>query len=99
MSVYKVVDSKGKELHTSTTLHPGEIIKEELEARAILKKDFAKQIGMQPTHFSDLLKGKRHVSAKLAIILEQELGIDAEFWLRVQMAYDLAIARKELAMV
>lgn len=98
MAVYKVVDNKGKELHTSTTLHPGEIIKEELEARSILKKNFAKQIGIQPTHLSDLLNGKRNVSAKLALILEQQLGIDAEFWLRVQMAYDLAIARKEMEM-
>jgi plasmid maintenance system antidote protein VapI len=50
---------------------------------------------MQPSHLSDLLKGKRHV-AKLALKLEQHLQINASYWLRLQMAYDLFMAKKEL---
>ncbi len=57
------------------------------------------KIGLQPAHLSDLLKGKRHVSAKLALQLERHLGIDADLWLRLQMAYDLAIARRELEII
>lgn len=54
---------------------------------------------MHAAHFSDLLKGRRHISAKLAIRLEEQLKIDAALWLRLQSAYDLALARKELQML
>lgn len=94
MGVYQVLDEKGRTIETNIALHPGTVISDELEAREILKKDFAKAIGLQPSHLSDLLKGKRHVSAQLAIKLEEQLGIDAAFWLRVQMSYDLFVARK-----
>lgn len=96
MPEYKVIDANGKPVKTNTVLHPGTVIADELEARGILKKDFALQIGLQPSHLSDLLKGKRHVSAKLALQLEKHLGIEADLWLRLQMVYDLAIARREL---
>jgi addiction module HigA family antidote len=96
MPEYKVIDSNGMSIETNITLHPGEILADELEARSILKKDFAAQLGLQPSHLSDLIKGKRHVSAKLALQLERYLGIDADFWLRVQMAYELFMAKKEL---
>lgn len=94
----RVIGRNGKVLETDVTLHPGEVLADELEARGILKKDFAALIDMHPSHLSDLLKGKRHVSAKLALKLEQHLQINASYWLRLQMAYDLAIARKELEM-
>lgn len=98
MATYKVVDKNGKKLTTDVLLHPGEVLADELEAREIKQKDFAQKIKLQPPHLNDLLKGKRHVSARIAIKLEKELGIDADYWLRVQMAYDLTIARKEAAM-
>ena len=44
---------------------------------------------MYPSHFSDLLKGKRNISASIAVRLEKELNIPAEFWLGLQMDYDL----------
>lgn len=96
MGVYKVVDISGNPVKTNITLHPGKVLGEELEAREILQKDFAKKIGLQPPHLSDLIRGKRNVTARLALKLEKELGIDAGFWLRLQMAYDLFMAKKEL---
>ncbi len=96
MQTFKIVDKNLKELKTDIFLHPGEVLEEELEARELRKKDFASRIGIQAPHLSDLLKGKRHVSARIALKLEKELGIEADFWLRLQVAYDLAVARKEL---
>lgn len=98
MATYKVVDKNGKKITTDVLLHPGEVLCDELEAREIKQKDFAQKIKLQPPHLNALLKGKRHVSARIAIKLEKELGIDADFWLRVQMTYDLAVARKEAAL-
>ena len=96
MAKYKVVDRKGNEIHSKLNLHPGEILRDELDARELRKIDFAKALGVTPGNLSELLKGKRHISALTAIKLEKLLGISAEYWLRVQMYYDLATEREKL---
>jgi antitoxin HigA-1 len=96
MSAYKVIGKNGKEIYSDVLLHPGEVLGEELAARGIAQKEFAELIEMRPPHLNELIKGKRHVSAILAIKLEKHLGIDAGFWLRLQIDYDLKIARKQL---
>ena len=96
MKTYKVTDKKGKEIFTTETLHPGEVLEMELSARSIMKSQFAQSMGIKPGHLSELLHGKRHVSASTAITLEKLLGIAAEFWLRVQMRYDLQVERNKL---
>src|SRR5437762_5231965 len=97
MSNYKVVNSRGKEIFTDVSLHPGEVLQMELAARNIKKIEFAESLGMKPGHFSELLHGKRHVSASTALKLERLLGISAEYWMRVQVYNDLFVERnKEL---
>ena len=98
MSIYKVIDKSGTKIVTDITLHPGEVLHDEIVARSIKQKDLAKKIKILAPHLNDLLKGKRHISARIALKLEVELGIEADYWLRLQMAYDLAIARKEMQM-
>ena len=89
MSNYKVVNSRGKEIFTDVSLHPGEILQMELAARNIKKTDFAALLEMKPGHFSELLHGKRHVGAATALKLEKLLDISAEYWMRVQVYHDL----------
>jgi len=84
MNNCKVLNSRGKEIHTDITLHPGEVLQDELDARNIKKSLFAEQLGMKAGHFSELLHGKRHVSAATALKLEKLLGISAGYWMRVQ---------------
>jgi len=96
MAEYKVVDKNGKELHSKVVLHPGEIIGDELEARNLRKSDFARLLGITPGNLIELLKGKRHISALTALKLEKHLGITAEYWLRIQMYYDLYVERTKL---
>ncbi|MHC8948492.1 HigA family addiction module antitoxin [Sphingobacterium hungaricum] len=43
---------------------------------------------------SEILKGKRNISPKLAVRLERVLGIDAEYWLNLQLSWDLQNARQ-----
>ena len=96
MPDYKVVNNKGKEIFTDVSLHPGEVLDMELEARAIKKTAFAVLVGLKPSHLSELLHGKRHVSAALALKLETLLGIPAEYWMRVQVYYDLMMERNKV---
>jgi antitoxin HigA-1 len=97
MSDYKVVNSRGKEIFTDVSLHPGEVLQMELAARNIKKTEFAALLGMKAGHFSELLHGKRHVGAATALKLQKLLDIPAEYWMRVQVYHDLFIERnKEL---
>lgn len=91
-----VLSKDGREIHIDTLLHPGNILKKELAARGLKKNFFAEKLGMHASQLSDLLSGKRHVNAPLAIKLEELLDIDAAFWMRVQSAYDLESARDEI---
>ncbi len=97
MDAYQVIGKSGRILPSPTYLHPGEVLALELKARQIKVKDFALQLSIHPSQLSELLHGKRHIGASLALILERILDIDADYWMRVQAAYDLAIARQKQA--
>ncbi|WP_299284962.1 HigA family addiction module antitoxin [uncultured Mucilaginibacter sp.] len=92
----KIIDNQGNEIILDIELHPGEILKNELEARKITKSAFAMKIGMYPGHFGDIVKGKRNITASIAVKLETELGIAAEFWMALQTDYDLHLERNKL---
>ena len=96
MTSFKVLDKQGVPIQTNVVLHPGEVLAVELEGRQIKEADFAAQLGIKPSQLSELLHGKRHVSAQMALRLEAALGIDAEFWMRVQTAFDIAFERGKL---
>lgn len=96
MPTYKTLDKNGKRILTDVALHPGEVLADEIAARGIKQIDFARKMKLHPPHFNDLLKGKRHVSARIALKIENELGIDADYWLRLQISYDLILAKKAI---
>lgn len=96
MNNYKILSSDNREIIIDDVLHPGDVLEMELSARGVKKIFAAQQLGISPSNLSDLLKHKRHVSALLAIKLETFLGISADYWLRVQVGYDLAMARQQL---
>jgi HTH-type transcriptional regulator/antitoxin HigA len=75
--------------------HPGEIIKDELEAIGMSQSDFSLQTGYKKSQVNEIIKGKRNINGDLAILLEKVLGIDAEYWMEAQKNYDLDKARIE----
>ncbi|MGZ3755871.1 MAG: HigA family addiction module antitoxin [Mucilaginibacter sp.] len=89
-----VFDKDGNELRTPVAFHPGEFLLEEIEERRLKKTEVAKKMGLLPGNLSALFKGKRHINARLAVKLEGVLGVSAEYWLGLQSAYDLNIARE-----
>lgn len=82
-----------KELIPATAVHPGTIILDELEAAGFTQRSLANEIGVQPSLLNEVIKGKRNVTADLAVMLEAALGIDAEYWLNLQKLYELDLAR------
>jgi addiction module HigA family antidote len=89
-----VFDKEGNELRTPIAFHPGEFLLEEVEERGLKKIDFARDIGILPSNLSELFKGKRNINARMAIRIEKVLDVSAEYWIGLQMAYDLNIARE-----
>lgn len=74
--------------------HPGEVIKDELEYRGISQRRLAKEIGVPPSQLNELLNAKRALSAEMALLIEQALGLDATPLLSLQMKYNLLSAKR-----
>lgn len=79
--------TKSKRLVPARAIHPGEVLREELLERGIKQKDFAKTIGVQPTHLNEFIKGKRNLNESLAIKLEKALGISYKNWMSLHSGY------------
>jgi antitoxin HigA-1 len=77
-------------------VHPGSILREELEARALSANALARALRVNSGRIVDILNGKRAISADTALRLGRFFGNDAEFWMALQMQYEVALARRVL---
>ena len=78
-------------------IHPGEVLKEEfLKPFGISQYRLAKDIHVGPIRISEIIHGKRSISADTALRLSKYFGNSAEFWLNLQAHYDLQIQRYKL---
>lgn len=82
-------------LTPSQPIHPGEMIKDEIEYRGISQKSLAERIGMPASVLNAVLNGKRAVTTEYALLLEAALGIDADIWLRLQEDYNKQVAKSD----
>ena len=76
-------------------IHPGRVLKDELEARGISGNRLALDLGVPANRISAILNGKRAISADTALRLARYFGASAQFWLDLQSQYDLARAERE----
>lgn len=75
-------------------VHPGVILRDELRDREITQAAFAEALGRPAQVISEIVNGRKSITADTALDFERELGIDAGFWVRAQAEHDLAIARQ-----
>ena len=83
--------------NSDLAIHPGEFLSEELEARGITQRELARRLRRPEQVVSEIVNGKKGISAETALGLERVLGASADFWLGLQMTYDLAVARRRHA--
>ena len=57
-----IMATKSKMLVPARAIHPGEVLREELLERGIKQKEFARMIGVHPTHLNEFIKGKRNLN-------------------------------------
>ncbi|MBX3640013.1 MAG: HigA family addiction module antidote protein [Nitrosomonas sp.] len=77
-------------------IHPGEFLDETLRELKISQAGFARAIGVSPMRISHVIKGTRPVTAKLALLIGRVFGQSPQYWLNLQIAYDLKIAEASL---
>ena len=79
-------------------IHPGEILLEEfLRPMNITQYRLAKDISVPQRRISEIVRGKRSITADTALRLGRFFGMEAQFWMNLQTRYDLLQAEAELA--
>ena len=81
------------EILPGDSFHPGEFIKDELEARKMKQQELADAMGTSKSIVSQIINGKRNITLLLATKIEKALDIDAQLWMRLQVRYELDMIR------
>lgn len=79
-----------------TPVHPGELLSDALERRGVTAYRLHKATGLSQITISQILHGKRGITASTALLLGRYFGTAPEFWTNLQTAYDLDVARADL---
>lgn len=77
-----------------TPIHPGEILRDELEEIGMNAKKFAEALHVPPNRISQIINGRRAITADTALRLSRFFGTAPAFWMNLQQSYDLRLAAK-----
>ena len=79
---------------------PGDILDEEfLKPMEITQSALAERMGVTRMRISEIIRGKRAITAETAILLGEAFGTSARFWMNLQTSHDLALAAIKLGRV
>jgi addiction module HigA family antidote len=79
-------------------VHPGEVLLEEfLKPMGLSQNRLALSIGVSPRRINEIVLGKRGITADTALRLARYFGMSPQFWLGLQMDYDLDITEEAMA--
>ena len=76
-------------------IHPGEILKEEIEYRGLSQGKLAAQMGMSYKMMNHILNEHRPLTTQTAMLFEAALGIDSDLLMRIQLKYNSRIALQD----
>src|SRR6516165_4329423 len=77
-------------------IHPGEILADELAELHKSPTELARELHVPANRISQLIAGKRSMTADTALRLEKWLGVSAAFWMNLQKRYELDVARDKM---
>ena len=76
---------------------PGEILREDfMEPLGISINQLSRDLVVPPNRISEIVNGKRTITADTALRLQRYFGVEAQFWLNLQSEYDLRIVRRKI---
>ena len=85
-----------EKLKPARAVKPGDILKEELEARGWTQKEFAEIIERPAQVISEIINGKKSITAQTAILFAAALDTSPELWLNLESSYRLQIAQRNI---
>lgn len=86
-----------KSLTTIDPIHPGEILKEEfMEPLTLSANRLAKHIGVPANRITAIINGTRGITGDSALRFAKAFGTTAQFWMNLQVQYELQVAQKSL---
>ena len=75
--------------------HPGSFLKRELKVRELSANRLALDLSVPSGRITDILNGRRSITADTAVRLGRYFGNRAQFWLDLQSQYDIAVIERE----
>ena len=85
----------GNELPEVPTVTPGEVLTHQFILQRHLKSSWvAREIGVPVNRITEIQCGRRRITAETALLLGRYFKTSAEFWMRLQMEYDLRVAAR-----
>ena len=76
-------------------VHPGSILKDELDELGVSPTEFARQIDVPPNRVSQIISGKRSITGDTALRFGHWFGTGPQVWLNLQTQFDLTIADRQ----
>jgi addiction module HigA family antidote len=76
-------------------IHPGEILKEEIEYRGISQSKLAAQMGVSYKVLNHILNERRPLTPQTAMLIEAALGIDSNLLMRMQLKYNMRMVNQD----
>lgn len=76
-------------------VHPGRLLKRELAARKLSANRLSLDIGVPSGRITDIVNGRRAITADTAVRLGRYFGNSAQFWLDLQSQYDIGVVERE----
>jgi addiction module HigA family antidote len=76
-------------------VHPGRLLKRELTARGLSANRLSLDIGVPSGRVTDILNGRRGISADTAVRLGRYFGNSPQFWLDLQSQYDIGVVERD----
>ncbi len=75
--------------------HPGRLLRREMTARELSANRLALDLGVPSGRITDILNGRRSITADTAVRLGRYFGNSAQFWLDLQSQYDIAAVQRD----
>jgi addiction module HigA family antidote len=78
-------------------INPGEILRQDfLEPLGISINKLSRDLAVPPHRISEIVNGKRAITADTALRLQRYFGVEAQFWLNLQTEYDLRMMKRKI---
>ena len=83
--------------HMLDPINPGEILRKDyLEPMRISINQLSRDLSVPPNRISEIVNGKRAITADTALRLQRYFGVEAQFWLNLQTEYDLRMMKRKI---